>query len=166
MHITIHEAATAEEWEQGCALLRTVYVEGGFTAEEAAQRLMTRDTLETGGVFLLAKHANEIVGGVLFLHENSVLTQIAQSGEREFRVLGVPQRARGAGVGEALVNECITRAKAQQARALVLWTQPTMKAAQHLYEKLGFVRDPSHDMPDQRGFTRLVYVLKLAGAPA
>jgi GNAT superfamily N-acetyltransferase len=95
---------------------------------------------------------------VLFLHERSALTQIARTGEREFRVLGVSARARGGGVGAALVNACIERSCAEHARALVLWTQPTMHAAHRLYEKLGFVRDPSRDVPDARGFTRMVYV--------
>lgn len=160
MAFVIQEAATAEEWEQGCALLRQVYVRGGFTASEPAQRMMTRATLEPRGVFLVAKQAKKVIGAVLFLNEGSALTQLARPGEREFRVLGVAAQARGSGAGEALVNECIARARMQHASALVIWTQPTMPAAHRLYERLGFVRDPSRDEADPRGFTRLVYVLK------
>ncbi|MBK9763173.1 MAG: GNAT family N-acetyltransferase [Flavobacteriales bacterium] len=41
--------------------------------------------------------------------------------------------ARGTGVGEALVRACITQAKSIGAKAIVLWSQPTMLNAHRLY---------------------------------
>jgi ribosomal protein S18 acetylase RimI-like enzyme len=53
--------------------------------------------------------------------------------------------ARGRGTGEALVRDALDRARAAGARGVVLWTQPTMAAAQRLYRRCGFERDSSAD---------------------
>ena len=72
-------------------------------------------------------------------------------------MLAVAPEARGKRIGEALVRACIERAMNDGARAVVLWSQPTMPAAHRLYERLGFVRAPERDQEDVRGFTRLVF---------
>ena len=155
----IREARSDTDWQQGCAILHRVYVGEGYTDAERAAQFQRRERLEGEGVFLLALGDDGAVNGaVLFLNENSTLRQIAQHGEREFRMLAVHPNARGEGVGEALVRECIRRAEAEQATGLVLWTQPTMLAAHRLYQRLGFVRDAERDVADPRGFLRLVYV--------
>ncbi|MEY2447696.1 MAG: hypothetical protein QOH79_1172, partial [Acidimicrobiaceae bacterium] len=52
---------------------------------------------------------------------------------------------RRSGAGEALVRECIDRARRDGRAEVFLHSTPWMTAAHHLYAKLGFVRDPSHD---------------------
>ncbi|MBK7084631.1 MAG: GNAT family N-acetyltransferase [Flavobacteriales bacterium] len=101
--------------------------------------------------------AGAVVGAVLHLHTNGPLGQVARDGEAEFRMLAVAPEARGKRIGEALVRACIERAMNGGARAVVLWSQPTMPAAHRLYERLGFVRAPERDQEDVRGFTRLVF---------
>ncbi|MBK9758384.1 MAG: GNAT family N-acetyltransferase [Flavobacteriales bacterium] len=161
--VTIKEASTNEEWEQAIHLFHEVYVGGGYTNSAVAQQMQTREKLEPAGIFLIAKNEHDqVVGAVVSLHPDSVLQQLARPGEHEFRMLAVGTNARGRGVGEALVRACIDRAHMGGATSTVLWTQPTMKAAQRLYERLGFERDPSRDVPDPRGWDRLVYVLSYA----
>jgi ribosomal protein S18 acetylase RimI-like enzyme len=63
----------------------------------------------------------------------------------ELHLLCVKPDARGGGIGEALVRAALDRAKAEGARGVVLWTQPTMAAAQRLYRRCGFERDPAAD---------------------
>jgi ribosomal protein S18 acetylase RimI-like enzyme len=160
-HQTIHlrEASSDKEWDQATALLQRVYVEGGFTAAEQAASFMTRANLEPAGTLLLAVEGMDtVIGAVLLLHPDSALRQLAEAEEREFRVLGVDERARGRGVGELLVRGCLERSLAAGARSVVIWTQPLMYSAHRLYERLGFERAPERDVQDPRGFTRLVYV--------
>ncbi|MBK9415708.1 MAG: GNAT family N-acetyltransferase [Flavobacteriales bacterium] len=160
MHMTPHlrEAATDREWEQATALLQRVYVAGGYTAAANAGQFMTRENLEPAGVLLVALDGEDaVVGAVLLLHPASALRQLATMYEREFRVLGVDERARGLGIGEVLVQACVDRAFASGAQAVVLWTQPSMHSAQRLYKRLGFRRAPERDVEDPRGFTRLVF---------
>lgn len=64
----------------------------------------------------------------------------------EIRLLAVSPEARGLGIGKLLVNECIRRATAAGAEAVGLHTSRSMREAIHLYESLGFMRDPTHDI--------------------
>ena len=155
----VSEGASPIEWQQVTALLRKVYVIGSFTTKEAASNMMTPENLEPAGTLLVAKEtcAGAVLGTTLFLHPDSALKQLAQDGEREFRLLAVATEARGKGVGELLVQACIDRAKNEGATGLVLWTQPTMYAAQRLYERLGFQRCSARDVPDPRGWDRMVF---------
>lgn len=62
--------------------------------------------------------------------------------------LFVRPSARGAGVGRALVDHVIDRARAAGHTRMVLDTLPIMRDAQRLYEQVGF-RDvpPYYDSP-------------------
>ncbi|MFZ1694192.1 MAG: GNAT family N-acetyltransferase [Flavobacteriales bacterium] len=159
MSYAIREASTDGDWERATDLLQRVYVGGGFTAAANAAQFMTRGNLEPAGVLLVAVNsANALVGTVLLLHPDSPLKQLALDGEREFRMQGVDESARGAGIGEQLVQACVQRAWAEGAKAIVLWTQPSMHSAHRLYERLGFRRAQQRDQNDARGFKRLVYL--------
>ncbi len=63
------------------------------------------------------------------------------------RMVGVHPSARRRGVGRALVEDVISRARRAGKRTLGLRTTPEMAPAHHLYESVGFVRDPSLDLP-------------------
>jgi ribosomal protein S18 acetylase RimI-like enzyme len=163
MRYTIRAAISATDWQQGLAVLHRVYVGEGHSPADRAAQMQRREVLEPEGSFLVAvREADDaVLGATILLHPGSTFHQVARPGEREFRMLAVHPDARGQGVGEALVRACIHAATAEKAEALVLWTRPTMIAAQRLYDRLGFVRVPERDKEDARGFTRLVYRLSL-----
>ncbi|HTX33760.1 MAG TPA: GNAT family N-acetyltransferase, partial [Bryobacteraceae bacterium] len=54
------------------------------------------------------------------------------------RLLLVEPAARGLGLGSRLVEECVAFARQAGYRAIVLWTQSILHAAQHIYRKAGF----------------------------
>jgi ribosomal protein S18 acetylase RimI-like enzyme len=83
-------------------------------------------------------------------------------GEAEIRALAVAPGARGRGVGRALLRAVADRARACRVRHLLLCTQATMLAAQHLYTEAGFGRLPERDWDPVPGFTLLAYGLELA----
>lgn len=66
--------------------------------------------------------------------------------------------ARGRGVGLALMQECIWRAR-QHSASLTLHTTPMMAAAVRLYERLGFARAPELDVQVAPGLTIAGYRL-------
>ena len=62
------------------------------------------------------------------------------------RLLAVPPECRGRGVGRALMDECVRRAKASGASSLMLHSSDTMESALALYLRMGFVRDSDLDL--------------------
>jgi ribosomal protein S18 acetylase RimI-like enzyme len=103
-----------------------------------------------------------IQGTVMFVRHGSPWTDLATAEEAEFRMLGVSPSARGRGVGEALVRACIERTRRAGLRRLVLATQPRMRPAQRLYERLGFVRAPDRDFSPLPGLDLMAYTLEIS----
>ena len=62
-----------------------------------------------------------------------------------FRYFAVAPSAQGSGVGRAMVEWCIARARADGKSRLRIHTLESMPAAQRLYERIGFRRDPDND---------------------
>jgi GNAT superfamily N-acetyltransferase len=155
---TIRPAESARDWDEALALLVAVYVDGAFSSADAARELFSRPRIEGQGVFLVAAAPDAaILGAVLLVDARSDLRQIARGGEAEFRLLGVSDRARGQGIGRALVEECLRRARAAGATRMVLSTKPAMRAAHRVYEDLGFTRETARDWQTAAGTPRWVY---------
>jgi len=81
-------------------------------------------------------------------------------GEASIRMLAVDPAAQGRGVGTALMEACLKRARAEGRRAIFLHSLPVMTGAQRIYDRLGFRRAPERDwvFPD---FLLLGFVLDL-----
>ena len=77
------------------------------------------------------------------------------------RVLGVSPQARGLGIGRALMEECLRRARADGATTMALHTTTLMNVARAMYLRLGFTRIPEYDFHPTPDFTVEAYELKL-----
>ena len=88
----------------------------------------------------------ELVGCVTFVPDaSSAWAELLEPDEAGVRMLGVRPAAQGRGVGRALLDACVGRARTLGRAGLMLHSTPWMKAAHHLYEQAGFVRVPSRD---------------------
>ncbi|HEV3173191.1 MAG TPA: GNAT family N-acetyltransferase [Actinocrinis sp.] len=104
----------------------------------------------------------QLLGAVVYAGPGSPWRDIADGEqEAEFRMLGVLESARGRGVGEALVQACVQRARAEGRARLVLSTAPELKAAHRLYERLGFTRAEHRDWMPTSQISLLAYELGL-----
>ena len=56
------------------------------------------------------------------------------------------RRPAGRGIGRALAQACIDRARAEGRSGVAILTRPSRPVAQGLYTSLGFVRDTSRDI--------------------
>lgn len=107
-----------------------------------------------GSELIVAELAGRLVGTVGFYPEalHSALERWP-AGWASIRTLAVLPDARGRGVGEALIRECLRRAREQGAVAVGLHTNPFMAAANRLYERHGFRRAPEFDIEIGEMFT-------------
>jgi len=85
-----------------------------------------------------------------------------EPGASHIRMLGVLPDARGRGVGRALMEASIERARERGKRFVTLRTTDRMAAAHRLYASMGFSLDPAHDLVFDDGFRLIAYRLALA----
>ncbi len=107
-------------------------------------------TEKPGAELFVALSANgNLLGGVVYFsnmaYYGSGGTAPLEKQAAGFRLLAVNPRARGMGIGRALSQACIDKAKAQNHSQIIIHTTETMKVAWAMYEKLGFKRSPDLD---------------------
>jgi ribosomal protein S18 acetylase RimI-like enzyme len=166
--VLIRDAA-ADEFEELGQLRLTAYRAGRHLSENSEYAPHLRDLGADGNGHVLVAVApgpgssgagGQIVGTVmlqLWPHAGRVVTS---PDEAEIRALAVLPQAQGTGLGRALLHAVIGRAAALSVGHLVLYTQPDMCAAQHMYEQEGFTRLPERDW-SPGGPTLLAYGLRL-----
>jgi ribosomal protein S18 acetylase RimI-like enzyme len=82
-------------------------------------------------------------------------------GWASIRLLGVSPQARGLGIGRALMEECLRRARADGATTMGLHTTKLMDVARAMYLRLGFTRVPAFDFRPAPDFTVEAFQLDL-----
>lgn len=99
-----------------------------------------------GSVLVAVDPDGTLVGTVTYVPgPESRLAELERAGEAGFRMLAVAPGAQGRGIGRALAQAIITRARDDGRRGLAIYTRPSMRAAHALYASLGFAREPSDD---------------------
>lgn len=97
-----------------------------------------------GARLLVAVGAQGLLGGVVHFADmaqyGSGGTATRERNAAGFRLLAVDAKARGLGVGRALMEACIEAAKAEGQEQVIIHTTEPMKMAWAMYEKRGFKR--------------------------
>ncbi|MFC6010962.1 GNAT family N-acetyltransferase [Nocardia lasii] len=150
--------AHPDEYAEVGALTVEVYVGDGYVPadDDYARELADTAHRAAAAQVLVAVHDGQIVGSLTVAAPGTPYAEIARAGELEFRMLAVAKRARGLGVGTALVRAVLDEARAGGYAAVALTTMETMVDAHRLYEKLGFAAVPERDWATEDGLPLLV----------
>ncbi len=114
--------------------------------------------LAAKGELIVAADQNRILGAVCYLPPNASSPEMFPEGWPTVRMLVTHPACRGNGVGRRLTEECIRRARRDQANCIALHTSPVMSVALPLYLRMGFVMD--RELPSIAGAPYARYVLK------
>jgi ribosomal protein S18 acetylase RimI-like enzyme len=128
-------------------LVVAAYATVGSHQRHAGYEPVLRDTARRArhGEVLVAVEAGRLLGTATYVDGPGPFAESDDPWVAGIRMLAVAPDVHGRGAGRALVEECIRRARRGGRRRVQLLTQPQMTAAQRLYERLGFARDPELD---------------------
>ncbi len=122
-------------------------IPGGTTSDDYAAELADVAARVGGAeVLVAAVGGTTLLGCVTFVAgPSSPWAEGIEDKEAAIRMLGVDPSAQQRGVGRALVEACVERARCLGREAVLLHTTLWMTAAHRLYERTGFVRVPERD---------------------
>jgi DNA-binding MarR family transcriptional regulator/GNAT superfamily N-acetyltransferase len=147
----IEIAAYRPAYKKHFRSLNHEWLEKHFTVEPEDERVLADPAgqiIDKGGAILFAKLHGRVIGtAALIRHEDEVF---------ELAKMAVTETARRRFVGTKLTMAIIERARALGARQLFLETHPTLKAAQRLYEKMGFERVADSPIPPSFSRRRII----------
>lgn len=116
----------------------------------------------TSCVLVAVDPAGDLLGGVTYVSgPDDPYSEELSPGEAGIRMLAVDPSRHGRGIGRALTEACIERAREAGRRRIVLHTGESMAAAKHLYESLGFERQTAIDFSPAPGIDLIGYAFEL-----
>lgn len=143
------ELAVPEDYERIAELTVQSYMAAGhFDSEQNEYLQFVRQVQERAAQteIYVARRAGHIVGSMTLIRFGSDYADIAQPDELEIRMLSVDPTAQRGGIGRALVQASIARARGISGiNAVSLTTGRTWSSARKLYESTGFTHYPARD---------------------
>jgi ribosomal protein S18 acetylase RimI-like enzyme len=115
--------------------------------------------LASTGEIILAEINGRIAGGVVYVPGGKPKAAYFDQAWPIIRMLVVDPASRGMRLGRALTEECIRRARRDQAPLIALHTTPIMTVAQPMYLRMGFKL--LRDAPPIYGVPYAVYTMTL-----
>lgn len=154
-----------QEWAEAGEVTLEAYrtLDGQFLSDDYSADLRDVAARTTGATVLVAVEGGRVLGTVTLVDDPaSPWSESLVAGEVGVRMLGVAEAARGRGVGTALLQACLDRARAARASRAVLHSTPAMTAAHRIYRRAGFERAPERDVVLSPELRLMAFTLELA----
>jgi len=144
-------------------LIVSAYSSQGPLSGEYAETLRdVASRVREASVLVAVNGDGRVLGGVTYVDSpDNVYAEFTAPDDSAFRMLAVDPTNQGGGVGRALVEAVIERARQDGKRRLTLLTAPWMEAAHRLYARLGFVPAPELDKVVESGLRLRGFALEL-----
>lgn len=128
------------------ARLNYQWIEEYFVIEDHDREMLDDPVhyiIEPGGQIFFAIEDGAIIGTVALIDEGSQMFELAK--------MAVAKEARGKGIGDLLIEACISYSRRKRMRSLFLLSNTKLAPAIGLYKKHGFVEtDLDPDTPYER----------------
>lgn len=124
-------------------------------------KIRNMSALVDAGEIIVAEVEGQIVGAVAYVGPGAPKAEFFRPEWPIMRMLVVAPGSRGRGIGRALAQECLRRAKRDGASVFALHTSELMQVALPMYQRMGFKRVSG--APAIHGVEYGVYVKELDG---
>ena len=124
-------------------------------------KISAMSSLATSGELVVAEHQSRLVGAVAYIGPHKPKSELFRPEWSIMRMLVVAPEARRLGAGRALAEECLARAKRDNAAIFALHTSELMSVALPMYQRMGFKWWAS--APIIHGVSYGIYIKKLDG---
>jgi GNAT superfamily N-acetyltransferase len=121
--------------------------------------LSKTSALSTSGELIVAELESKLAGAVAYFGPDSQKAAFFDQRWPIIRMLVVDPAFRGKGIGQALSDACIARARRDGSPIIALHTSPIMSVALPMYLKMGFAK--AYDAPPIFGVAYAVYTKAL-----
>ncbi|SEI60523.1 bifunctional helix-turn-helix transcriptional regulator/GNAT family N-acetyltransferase [Frateuria terrea] len=118
--------------------LNAQWLERHFQLEEIDRAVLSepeRHILQPGGAIFFARLGDEVIGTCALLQESPGIFELTK--------MGVDETFRGLGAGRRLLDACIAEFHRRDGRMLFLESNSRLQTALRMYQKAGFVMQPS-----------------------
>lgn len=115
--------------------------------------------LAANGEIVVAERDDTIIGAVAYIPPHAPKASFFDPAWPIIRMLVVDPRARGLGVGRALTDACLDRARRDGSSVIALHTSPIMGVALPMYLRMGFTK--IKEAPPIYGVACAVYLKQL-----
>ncbi len=164
IQITVRDARP-DELDAVALLLKEAYEQYAPLVPREAWDSYLQDIMDVRGRMaesqLIVAETHGRVSGAVTLYLNGSTSLSWPRRWAGIRLLGVHPSFRGRGVGKALMDECVRRARDAGIKTIGLHTTTAMDVARRLYEKMGFVRVPEFDFHPDDDVVVMAYRLDL-----
>jgi GNAT superfamily N-acetyltransferase len=126
------------------------YFDNGIAPGYAVELADARPRAAAAELWVAVDADDNLLGTVTVCHPGTEYAEISRPGELEFRMLAVDPDAAGRGIGGALIQSVLDRARDLGIRRVVLCTQDRMTSVHKIYERHGFTRLPNRDWDPPR----------------
>nr|WP_294779238.1 GNAT family N-acetyltransferase [uncultured Flavobacterium sp.] len=117
--------------------LNIAWLEKYFKVEEKDKLTLSNpqeEIIDKGGLIFYAKYNDEILGTVSLMKVDDSTFELSK--------MSVSDKAQGLGIGNQLLEYCISIAKENNIKTLFLYSNTILLPAIHLYKKFGFTEIP------------------------